>query len=464
MSRRTAPQVQPEAPDAPIFFNGIHGATGGYLRPPVALPDVVRRLRRRLRLDPETLAAQLAGRGLRADADPANLEEAGWGVVFAHGTPPGVRDSLEELLKLRREMAGARYREMEYLPGETKRQFLVRHGVGSGVADAEKVPYYLLLVGDPEAIPFELQFHLGVQRAVGRLCLETDDDRAAYARNVAAAETASVQGPRTAAFFAPDHRGDELTHLSAEVLARPLAESFQNQQDGWEVRTYLGPEATRDHLAGLLGGAATPSLLFTASHGLGFTAGDDRQLPCQGALLCQEWPGPAVGWSQGLPESWYFAGEHVPAGTDLAGLVAVCFACHSAGTPRESAFKAVDGKPKRLARRAFAARLPQRLLAAGARAVVGHVDQSWQTSFLWSGAGAQRTVFESALWKLARGRRIGEAMAVFGERWAEIATDLQEAADDADRTWLWLAHQDARGYVILGDPAVRTGAPPCAPS
>jgi hypothetical protein len=464
MSRRTLPRVQPEVAGAPIFFNGIHGATGGYLRPSVALPDVVRRLRRRFRLDSETLAAGLAGRGLRADADPSNLAEAGWGVVFPRGTPSEVRDSLGELLTLRREMAGARYREMEYLPGETKRQFLVRHGVGSGVADAEKVPYYILLVGDPESIPFEIQFHLGVQRAVGRLWLETDEDRRAYARHVAAAETVSAPGPRRAAFFAPDHPGDELTHLSAETLVRPLASTFQSQQDGWDVRTYVGPEATRDRLAGLLGGGYAPALLFTASHGLGFTAGDDRQLACQGAILCQEWPGPAVGWSQGLPESWYFSGEHVPGEADLNGLIAVCFACHSAGTPRESAFKAVDGKSKQLAPRSFVACLPQRLLAAGARAVVGHVDQSWQTSFLWSGAGAQRTVFESALWKLARGHRVGDAMAVFGERWAEIAIDLQETADESEKTWLWLAHQDARGYVVLGDPAVRVGDLPCAPS
>lgn len=445
--------------DAPIFFNGMNGATGEYLRPPVALSDIVQRIEG-FRPDAETEAARLEPKGLRAGLDASDLAQAGWGVVFAEGTPPAVREALSDLLKSRREAAGERYRELRYLPGETKRQFLARNGVGAGPVDPTKVPYYLLLVGDPEAIPFSVQFSLGVQRAVGRLCLETPEDYASYARSVAAAEKAPAGAVRTAAFFAPTHPGDELTQLSAESLTRPLAETFQRENAGWEVRTHLGEEANRDRLSELLGGGQTPSLLFTAGHGLGFSSGDDRQLAQQGALLCGEWPGPSAGWSQGLPESWYFAGEHVPAGADLAGMVSFCFACHSAGTPRESAFKTLeDGQAKRLSEWAFVSRLPQRLLAAGAHAVIGHVDQSWQTSFLWSGAGVQRTVFEGALWKLGAGGRVGEAFGAFGERWAEIAVDIWETETAADRAWLWMALNDARGYVVLGDPAARAGRP-----
>jgi hypothetical protein len=441
--------------DAPVFFNGVDGATGGYLRPPVALADVARRLQG-FRPDEETEAARFVPRRVRAGLDASDLAQAGWGVVFGHGTPPEVREALAPLLRQRREMAGERYREIEFRPGETKRRFLIRHNAGSGVVDPAKLPYYLLLVGDPESIPFEVQFHLGVQRAVGRLWLDTPDDYAAYARSLAGAEPGPPTGPPTAAFFAPAHPGDEMTRLSAEELVRPLAESFQQENPAWEVRTHLGDAATRDCLSGLLGGGATPSLLFTAGHGLGFTEGDDRQNPLQGALLCQEWPGPSAGWSQGLPESWYFAAEHVAPGASLDGMVFFCFACHSAGTPRESAFKLLsDGQPKPLASQAFVASLPRKLLARGAHAVIGHVDQSWDTSFVWSGAGAQRTVFESALWQIAAGGRVGDALGVFGERWAEIATDLGEALTDSEKAWLWLAHNDARGYVLLGDPAAR---------
>lgn len=458
MCRRAAPQVTSEAPDASIYFNGVDGATGGYLRPPMALSAVARQMRG-ARPDAETEAALLDSYGLRADLDPSDLAQAGWGVVFAGSTPPEIREALSDLLAHRQRLAGERYRVLDYLPGETKREFLRRHGVGPGPVDPEKVPYYLLLVGDPEEIPFEFQFHLGVRRAVGRLCLETPEDYRSYARSVAAADDQSPGGPQDAAFFAPSHPEDEETRLSTEDFASPLAEILRKENAAWTVRTHLGADATRDRLAALLGGGETPRLLFTAGHGLGFTEEDDRQLSLQGALLCHGWPGPAKGWGQGLLEDWYFAGENVPAGTSLAGMIYFCFACHSAGTPRQSGFEKLEGRPKTLAARAFMARLPQRLLACGAHAVIGHVDQAWRSSFVWSDAGAQLAVFRNLLWKLARGSRVGEAMEAFGERWTEIAADLQEEASDTDRAWLWMAHNDARSYVLLGDPAVRVGEP-----
>lgn len=442
-----------------IYFNGVDGATGGYLRPPVPFSRVEQKVRR-FRPDNETLSASYEGRPVRARVDPEDLRQAGWGVVFAPGTPPEVREALRPLLALRREMSGELYQELELLPGETKREFLARHGEGPGFANPSRVPYYLLLAGGPEEIPFEVQFHLGVQRAVGRLHLESAEACAAYARNVLATELGPPRRPDRAAFFAPIHPEDEATRSSALRMTVPLAKTFRKERATWKVEIHDGDEATKDRLARLLSGEETPSLLFTAGHGLGFAADDDRQAARQGALLCREWPGPEIGFSRGLPESWYFAADDLPSAVDLRGLVCICFACHSAGTPRQSAFSVLEtGRPKRLAERAFMARLPQRLLAQGALAVVGHIDQAWWSSFSWPGAGAQLTTFESALWKLGGGCRIGQAMEPFGGRWAEIAADLgeEEGTDEPEKAWLWLAHNDARGYVLLGDPAARWG-------
>ena len=68
----------------------------------------------------------------------------------------------------------------------------------------------------------------------------------------------------------------------------------------------LGEEATRGRLGSLLDEA--PAFLFTACHGLGFPAGDPHQRDRQGALVCQDWPGPGAG---GIDREHYFAGEDV---------------------------------------------------------------------------------------------------------------------------------------------------------
>ena len=104
-----------------------------------------------------------ARRGLKEGLDPGRLDEAGWGVIFPRsGDSTALREALAPLLDLRREQAGKKqerfFREFVgedgYRDGESKVEFLARHGVGPGPADPDKVPYYLLLVGDPEAIPF----------------------------------------------------------------------------------------------------------------------------------------------------------------------------------------------------------------------------------------------------------------------------------------------------------------------
>ena len=93
-----------------LFFNGLDGATGRYLLPPMTSREMVS-LGRRVRVEacPQRLAAQEdAGREPVFDCDPRNLAETGWGVVFAPGTPEKVKQALSPLLAHRREQAGGR--------------------------------------------------------------------------------------------------------------------------------------------------------------------------------------------------------------------------------------------------------------------------------------------------------------------------------------------------------------------
>ncbi|MGI0484954.1 hypothetical protein ACN4EK_05920 [Pantanalinema rosaneae CENA516] len=477
--------------DQLLYFNGINGVTGGYLLPPMPLEQVAE-MAQGEEFDPahlkELQRKDRHVKGIEPDfapiegVDPKNLAETGWGIIFAFdpetkGPSPAIKAALRELLEHRHSQATQNnekyYQEYIYRPGESKNQFLARYGVGPGPADPDKMPYYLLIVGDPETIPYRFQYQLDVQYAVGRIDFSTLEEYARYAHSVVAAETSPFSLPRRASFFGVCNPDDQATHLSAAHLVQPLAEWMLQDQPGWEVQSILREAATKSRLAEVLGGSATPGLLFTASHGMGFPSGDRHQIPHQGALLCQEWPGPQ--WRHAIPEDFYFCAEDVGEAARLLGLIVFHFACYGAGTPRFDEFTHCSNSAERaaIAPQAFVARLPQRLLShpkGGALAVIGHIERAWGYSFSWAdirGLGQSRrqlAVFQSTLKRLLEGHPVGSAVEYFNERYAELSSDLSSElqeikyGQDADALTLagmWTANNDARNYAIIGDPAVR---------
>jgi hypothetical protein len=465
-----------------LAFNGVNCSTGAYLLPPLT-PAQVSSLARGERIDGEHLndlkyraQESEAHFGVRAGVDRRDLAQTGWGVIFAHDADPAVYDALRELLEHRHEQAGDLYREYRgpkgYFPNKTKNRFLVENGSGPGPVDPAKMPYYLLIVGDPESIPFGFQYQLDVQFAVGRIHFDTVDEYARYAHAVVAAETNDLALPRRAAFFGAQNPADEATSLSANHLVSPLAAWLTRTLPDWEVDLALKDDAKKARLSGLLGGDQTPALLFTATHGAVFERADARQLQHQGALLCQDWPGP-FGQAAGTPISadHYFSRDDVGDDARLHGLLSFHFACYGAGTPRYDDYahqRAGATERAEIAPNAFVGALPKRLLGhpkGGALAVVGHVERAWGCSFLWGGrTREQTTTFESTLTNLLNGYPVGAALEDFNERYAELSTDLTDQleqikygriANDLELSSLWTANNDARGYAIVGDPAVR---------
>jgi hypothetical protein len=452
--------------DRILYPTGIDAVTGKPVMPP-DLDAIAKALRERLEKKPRTQ---------RDFKYPDDLSKAGWGVIFAKGDERenAVRKALRPLLDQRRSQAGVRFHEYReddgYVGSESALEFLTRHGSGPGmplfsapgVPLPEPVPSYLLIVGSPEQIPYEFQYELDHQRAVGRLHFDRLEDYSDYANAVVAAESLT-RSSRRVAFFGP--RRDPGTEVSTQGLLSPLIDSLRARPDCW-VRCLLGEGATKKGLKGLLVDGELPDVLFTAGHGLLYGSGHERQLSHQGALVCQDWPG----HESGAPEpSHVFAAEDLNGGPSLQGLMTFLFACNSAGAPRLSDFASNATDLRTVASRAFVSALAQRLLGKGALAVVGHVEQVWQCSFLWRTAGFQPQAFLETMERLLNGFPVGWALEPINQRYSDLAACLGQVLQDhylglpgreKSIAELWTACRDARNYVIVGDPAVRLPGKP----
>jgi hypothetical protein len=480
-------KAEPADPSWPALLDLLHRELGALIEQgddEVPWPDLLAALGRWL----DTLHDSVAHLGVIEGLDPTDLAQAGWGIIFAYEDPhappalpiSAIRQALRPLLDLRRSQAGARFKIYQgadgYRPSDTTRDFLSRYGaVPSDPANPERVPYYLLIVGSPQEIPFHFQYQLDVQYAVGRIHFDSTQEYANYARSVVAAEADDRPPNARVSFFGPANHDDRTTQLTAAHLVEPLFHYLQDRYgDRWRFEAILREEATKARLLRLVGGSETPALLFAACHGIEFSKDDpdNRQLRHQGALLCQDWPGPETGRGE-VPVDHYLAGEHLPSGADMGGLIAFFFACYSAGTPRFDEYYRQEFRDsgKTIADPPFLAALPKAMLGqaeGGALAVVGHVERAWSSSYLGPRQSQQLAVFEGAVERLLKGHPIGSAMEYFDGRYAALSTELTteieqiesygRRRDDYALAELWTANNDARGYIIIGDPAVRLPA------
>lgn len=462
-----------------LTFTGVDGTAGGLFHPPLSLEEALARIGGPMDLP--------AFPGLRPELDERDLAAAGWGVVFAPRVDPAVREALSPLLELRREQAaaihGLHFRELTYAPGESAWDFLARHGALPGTVDPRRLPFYLLLVGGPEAIPFELQERLGRFHAVGRIDFDHPEDYARYAESVVAAESSPPDRRPEVTLFGPRHPDDPATAVLAEMLLEPLAGALRSQEGlgGWAVRTCFGPAASKEGLHRLLGGGEAPAVLFFAGHPLLFPPDDPRQRREQGALVCSEWPGPRGRRGGPLPPEHYFAAADLLAGADLHGLVAFLFASYGVGTPRrEPLFPDLD-EEEELTAKPFVAELPRALLAhprGGALAVIGKTGPAWGYPFPRVRGRRQTGAFESVFRSLQEGEPVGAALLVLEQAHAEASAYLrsllagrdspaapgrstpgppaldQGTLDPGDLVALWTACHSLR-FTLLGDPAVR---------
>lgn len=434
------------------------------------------------RIDPDR--AEVRQRGERgatdhlaiADIDPNSLAESGWCVLFAKDADPRIKKALEPLIQHREKEARQLLKVFEgasgIRPGDDARKWIERQGAGFAVVDPERgVPLYVLLVGSPDEIPFEFQYLLDLYWSVGRLHFDTPEEYGRYAQGVIAYETAATAPHKKhAAIFTVKNDGDRATGLLHDQVAQPIVTGTGGVRTlagfkGFQLTPLLGEDATKERLSRLLAGkesGGTPALLFTGSHGVKFKMTDPAQRDKQGALLCQDWPG----FGAALPEH-VFAAADIPSDAKLDGLIHFFFACYGGGCPKEDNFGLGTGEPPRqLVPAPIVSRLPQRMLLQGALASFAHVDRAWAYSFQNSRGVPQVQEMRDVMVRILQGQRLGQALDGFNMRWAVLSAELQESQNsreafadqlvsNAELANRFVARNDARNYIVIGDPAVR---------
>lgn len=424
-------------------------------------------------------AVRLPGFAVMFGYDPDKLDEVGWGLVFsAEIDHQPYIEALSELIKVRQCEAGSRYRVFAgsdgVRPQETARQWLRRHRASLNIIDpADGVPYYLLLVGPPSAIPFEFQYSLDIVAAVGRLDFPILADYSMYAKSVSVFESRSdLSTKRKLELFATCHDFDLATQLFTAKVAEPFSDGRTGVEPfvkkyNFQITPHLKELATKEGLRKILTPTDRPSsILLTGTHGMVFGATDPLQAENQGALVCQDWSG----YGRITSDHW-FAAADVPADANVHGLIHFFFACYGAGTPEYDNFSPTSGAV-RIALEPKTSRLPQKLMTlpeGGILASLGHVDKAWASSFQSGRGRAQTQGFRDVLNRLMVGQRVGLATDQFNAQWGVLSTELLDMwrekqagmdLDDNELLALQCARDDFRNYIVLGDPAVRLRTQP----
>lgn len=459
---------------------------------------------------PPRKPTHLAERSGLPDALPAQR----WGLVVPRGDA-GKRllDRIAPLRDRRREEQRAEVEIYEVDPGmdpEAANRWIgeeYRDQVGRQLAE---LPRYLLILGGPDLVSWELQQMLGGEAFVGRLAFTDergDIDEQGYEAYVdkllrweKRGDGELVEGARAILYTARDGTGaiaEGHEHLvkplrsAAEALRRkgrfPAADLVEI--GGGEGR--FSDDDLLDHAHDLLARAerAEAGLLFSMSHGLGLPASGrwaspEEQRRLQGAMKISR-------------SDDRIAARDLRGRRFLPGGLWLFFACFGAGTPARSAYlpwleqlaalglhdgpaQSVLSALPRDGERPFVAALPQQALANpdGPLGVIGHVDLSWTWSFqdgvATIGGAAPRPRherFQEALRSAVNGHRFGVAHHEIAGFFGEINRNLTamyekdaaspggagagDGARTAQRADLWMQRQDLAAYVLLGDPAAR---------
>jgi hypothetical protein len=404
--------------------------------------------------------------GIPFDIDREDVRQAGWAIVFHADEDQAVKDALAPLIEHRREQIGDHniVKVLEYRDGDQVVPWLARHKVKFGPVEPERAPYYLLLVGGPERIPFAFSQLLSVIYAVGRLSFEGVAQYRQYAQSVIEYEKSNKTWTgRDVIFFGPRHKTDMVTKFTSEFLIKSLSDDkfiarlnkvARVGYNGVRLRPEESTKAALHNILHPAPGSLAPSLLLVACHGMQRPFGDPQQTITQGALVCQEYEG--QGQRPNKPED-YFAASDLSPDAHLFGMVCFLFASYSVGTPDQETMP--GGSDEAVAPKPFFSALAKALLShpkGGALGVYGLVSRGWLPSSDPEVRWSYLTPFENALGSILSGKPLGLALSDFYERFSNLTVTINTSAETlSDRrfTPLLIERASVDAFVLFGDPA-----------
>ncbi len=445
-----------------------------------------------------------ASHGLsRPDADPNDLKLQRCSVLAPEGREGDrLLEAIRLLIELRREEQGGIAPTVYRVPWGMNRKAIeawIDQVYYDENVDEDDRPRYVCILGSPDQMTFELQHSLGHCAFVGRIHFdkpdgETDVDAyAAYANKVVnfARGARITEPPDLLYYVAPD--GSRATSNATSRVIVPSMETTERVISKGNLEASSVRQIEANSVDALLSASVSgrPSVMLSVSHGLGSPRNGfksfEEQARLQGALV--------VGQKEVLDA------ERILGKSFLPGGLWFFFACFGAGTPSPASSEFhlwLDMLSKSGAYRdsasavlsslatsgnGFIAALPQAALRNqnGPLAVIGHVDLAWSYAYtnhkIPSKSRSSR--FTKVLHAMARGSRVGAAfdqlMEGFREANYELTGIYQLAAaermkarpDPTEPKYLaqvWMLRNDLRGYVVLGDPAVRLSQAEVTPS
>lgn len=415
------------------------------------------------------------------DFSPSDMREAGWAIVFSRGESDAVKSALQPLIDHRRRQISQPdlVKQLDYYEGESPRDWLNRHKVDFGTVRPDRLPYYLLIVGSPEQIPFQFSQTLSLFYGVGRLHFNKVEEYARYVESLIRADTAtSALTTKEVIFFGPKIKDDWATKIGAEILLRPLADQTGERhffsrlakvaRVGYASTLISATDATKDRLLSIFRPASgqPPSLLFVTTHGLQWSDSNPEQRSSQGALICQDYPGTGVG---GLKPEHYFAAQDLPPEAQVFGMTCFLFASYSVGFPDREILP--DNTEEVMTAKPFFAALPQALLShnrGGALGVIGLINRGWlpprdsqeQKGDAKHNRWMHLQPYENAISNILRGWPLGYALREFNDRCVALSAQMANptefrAVSDRDQSSLWLERASLTGFTLFGDPAAK---------